>query len=59
MTINYIVFRNAIQKAIKEGRFKLAKQNTIKMTIDTDPFPCIATNMISTSDCSFHRRVKN
>ena len=49
----HIVFKNAIQKAIKEGRFKLTDQRTINMTINTNPFPSVTMNMISVSDCNF------
>ena len=57
-TINYVVFRNAIQKVLKEGRFKLANHGLIKMIVDIDPFPSIATNMISTLNYNFHPKTK-
>ena len=41
------MFRNVIQKALKEGRFKLADKKGANMTIDTDPFPPAAINMVS------------
>ena len=45
-TVNCMVFRNVIQKAIKEGRFKLAEKGAAEMKVDTDPFPVISTNMV-------------
>ena len=46
ITNNRIVFRNAIQKALKEGRLKLAEKGD--MSIDTNPFG-LSINMISVS----------
>ena len=44
---NYTIFCNVIQKALKEGRFKLANKKGGGMTIDTNPFPSATINMIS------------
>ena len=41
------MFRNAIQKALKEGRLKLAKKGEMK--VDSNPFSCMSINMVSTS----------
>lgn len=40
------MFRNAIQKALKEGRLKLAKKGEMK--VDSNPFS-MSINMVSTS----------
>ena len=56
--INYVVFKNAIHKVLKDGIFKLDDHRLAKMTVDTDPFPSIITNMISTLGCNFHPRTK-
>lgn len=48
-TSNFIVFRKSIQKAIKEGRFKLDDKGVAKMTVETDPFPMMGINMVSFS----------
>ena len=52
--VYYVVFRNAIQKALKEGRFKLADYRIVKMIVDSDLFLSVTTNMISTSSLNFH-----
>ena len=41
---------------LKEDRFKLVDRGIAKMTMDIDPFPNIATNMISTLGFNFHLR---
>ncbi|KAJ8555382.1 hypothetical protein K7X08_012878 [Anisodus acutangulus] len=46
-TSNCVVFRKAIQKGIKVGRFKLADKSMAKMSIDTDPFPAVPISMVS------------
>ena len=52
--MNYVVFRNAIQKALKEGRFKLADHGLAEMIVGMNSFLSVATNMISKSSCNFH-----
>ena len=52
--VNCVVFRNVIQKALKDGRFKLLNKGVVKMIIDTDPFPNIARNMILASSLTFY-----
>lgn len=48
-TSNCIVIRKAIQRAIKEGRFKLADKGIAEMTVYSDPFPVMEKNMVSLS----------
>ena len=43
---NCMVFRNAIQKALKDSRLKLAKKEEI--AVDTNPF-VMSINMVSIS----------
>lgn len=44
------MFRGAIEKALKEGRFKLADKVSADMGVDSDPFPAVApTNMVFVS----------
>ena len=38
-----------IQKALKEGRFKLEDKKRGGMTVDTNPFPSATINMVSIS----------
>ena len=45
-TNNYIIFRNSIQKALKEEKLKLAEKGD--MAIDTNPFG-MSMNMVSIS----------
>ena len=45
-TNNCTVFRNSIQKALKEGRLKFAEKGD--MTVDTNPFG-LSMNMVSVS----------
>lgn len=44
--VNCIVFRKAIQKVVKEGRFKLVEK---EMTVITYHFPAAKINMVSFS----------
>lgn len=44
-----MVFMRAIQRAIKEGRFKLKDKGVAKMTNDTDLFPKLDVNIVSFS----------
>ena len=48
-TNNCTIFHNVIQKALKEGRFKLVDKKGASMTIDTNPFPLTTINIISIS----------
>ena len=52
------MFKNVIQKTLKERRFKLADHGLAELTVDIDLFPSVATNMISTLGCNFHPRTK-
>lgn len=46
-TSHYIVFRNALQKAINEGRFKLFDKGIAELAVKTGPFPVMEINMVS------------
>ena len=48
------MFRNPIQKALKEDKFKLANRGIAEIIVNTYPFPNAATNMISISGFNFH-----
>lgn len=48
-TNNSMVFRNAVQQALKEGRFKLADKGTSDLQTDVDPFPTVPANVITVS----------
>ena len=54
-TNNCTIFRNVIQKALKEGKFKLADKGG-GMTVDTNPFPSATINMVSISAENKHTR---
>ena len=45
-------------KGVKEGRFKLTNWGIAKMTIDTNPFLRVSTNMILTLGCNFHPKIE-
>lgn len=53
---NCLVFQQAIQKALKEGRIKLANKSISKMIVDIDLFPSIDNIMISCSPSKKKRR---
>ena len=44
---NCTIFRNMIQKVLKEGRFKLADKNGGSMFMDINSFPSATINMVS------------
>ena len=46
---NCTIFCNVIQKALKEGRFKLGDKTRASMTIDTNPFSTATINIVSIS----------
>ena len=48
-----MIFKNAIQMALKDGRFKQANKEIAEMIVDIDPIPNIAINMISASNLTF------
>lgn len=47
--MNCVVFRKAIQEAVKDGRFKLSDKTVTEMGVDVDPFPNIVIGMVSCS----------
>ena len=53
LMVNHVVFKNSIQKALKDRRFKLVDKKVVKMTIVINPFLNIASNMISMSSLTF------
>ena len=53
-TVNYMVFKNAIQKALKDRRFNLADKEAVEMIVDTNPFLNITTNMILATNLTFY-----
>ena len=51
-TVNYLVFKNTIQRTLKEENFKLAEKGMTDMIVDTDHFLTMCINMASTSAMS-------
>lgn len=41
------MFLQVVQKALKEGHFKLANRGVVKTAMDVDPFPKLDINMVS------------
>ena len=56
--INCVMFMNAIQKALKEERFKLVDCGLINVIVDINLFLNMATNMISVLAYNFHPKTE-
>ncbi|KAG5063433.1 hypothetical protein JHK85_004616 [Glycine max] len=55
---NCIVFQQVVQRAFKEGHFKLADRGIAEMVVDTDPFPKLDIHIVSYEHPTAKRKMK-
>lgn len=52
------MFQQVVQRAFKEGHFKLADRGIAEMVVDTDPFPKLDIHIVSYEHPTTKRKMK-